>query len=54
MFSPDSFSDWKGVGQNVARDIAPGTQGEFNATKLVGHWFRQIRFWDPQGVEKFG
>ena len=50
----DKFSDWKGVGQNVARDIAPGVQGEFNATKLVGHWFRQIRLWDPKGVEQFG
>ena len=53
-FFTDSFSDWQGVGQNVARDIAPGTRGEFNATKLVGHWFRQIRFWDPKGVEQFG
>ena len=50
----DEFSDWQGVGQNVARDIAPGTMGTFNVTKLVGHWFRQIRFWDPQGVESFG
>ena len=32
---PADFSDWRGVGQNVARDIAPGTKGEFNATKLV-------------------
>ena len=44
----------QGVGQNVARDIAPGRTGEFNATKLVGHWFRQIRYFDPAGVEKFG
>ena len=48
------FSDWQGVGQNVARDIAPGEKGKFNATKLVGHWFRQIRFFDPKGVEEFG
>jgi len=48
------FSDWQGVGQNVARDIAPGRRGVFNATKLVGHWFRQIRFFDPAGVEEFG
>ena len=88
---PAMFSDWQGVGQNVARDIAPGRldhphhqhlpptptpiptstpiitltsniipliviklinvnaiklifrRGVFNATKLVGHWFRQIR-----------
>ena len=48
------FSDWQGVGQNVARDIAPGYRGEFNVTNLVGHWFRQIRLWDPAGVESFG
>ena len=48
------FSDWQGVGQNVARDIAPGEKGKFNATKLVGHWFRQIRFFDPKGVKEFG
>ena len=48
------FSDWQGVGQNVARDITPGTRGEFNVTNLVGHWFRQIRLWDPAGVESFG
>ena len=53
IFSAD-FSDWQGVGQNVARDIAPGEMGKFNATKLVGHWFRQIRFFDPKGVEEFG
>jgi hypothetical protein len=29
-------------------------RGVFNATKLVGHWFRQIRFFDPVGVEEFG
>ena len=53
-FVSEQFSDWVGVGQNVARDIAPGAMGEFNVTKLVGHWFRQIRFWDPKGVEQFG
>jgi hypothetical protein len=51
---PADFSDWQGVGQNVARDIAPGEKGKFNVTKLVGHWFRQIRFFDPKGVEEFG
>ena len=33
---PAEFADWQGVGQNVARDIAPGRRGGFNATKLVG------------------
>ena len=27
------FSDWRGVGQNVARDISKGTAGTFNATR---------------------
>ena len=54
MFISAQFSDWQGVGQNVARDIAPGTRGQFNVTNLVGHWFRQIRLWDPAGVEAFG
>ena len=31
-FSED-FSDWRGVGQNVARDIARGSAGQFNATR---------------------
>ena len=54
MFISAQFSDWQGVGQNVARDIAPGARGQFNVTNLVGHWFRQIRLWDPAGVEAFG
>ncbi len=48
------FSNWQGTGQNVARDIARGKKGEFDAHKLVGHWFNQILFFDPEGVTQFG
>ncbi|XP_040567740.2 LOW QUALITY PROTEIN: SCO-spondin-like [Lepeophtheirus salmonis] len=50
----DRFSNWQGTGQNVARDISKGKPGIFNAHKLIRHWFNQIRFFDPAGVESFG
>ena len=50
----DEFSNWQGAGQSVARDIAKGKAGEFDARKLVGHWFNQILYFDPSGVRSFG
>ena len=50
----DSFNNWQGTGQNVARDIAKGEEGKFDAHKLIGHWFNQILFFDPEGVKAFG
>lgn len=51
---PDEFSNWQGTGQNVARDIAKGEAGKFDAQKLVGHWFNQILYFDSEGVKSFG
>ena len=50
----DNFNNWQGTGQNVARDIAKGEEGKFDAHKLIGHWFNQILFFDPEGVKAFG
>ena len=50
----DKFSNWQGVGQNVARDIAKGIAGKFDAHKLIGHWFNQILYFDPEAVKAFG
>jgi hypothetical protein len=49
-----TFNNWQGAGQNVARDIAKGEPGTFDAHKLVGHWFNQILYFDPEGVKSFG
>ena len=38
----------------MARDIAKGVEGKFDAHKLIGHWFNQILFFDPEGVKAFG
>ena len=38
----------------MARDIAKGEEGKFDAHKLIGHWFNQILFFDPEGVKSFG
>ena len=54
MLISDTFSNWQGAGQNVARDIAPGQPGEFDAQKLISHWFTQILIFDPEGVKAFG
>ena len=35
MFAAD-FSDWQGVGQNVARDIAPGEKGQVQCHQTSG------------------
>ena len=53
-FITATYSNWQGTGQNVARDIAPGKEGEFDALKLIRHWFRQIVRFDPEGVNAFG
>jgi hypothetical protein len=53
-FFPVQFSNWQGAGQSVARDIAKGQAGVFDAHKLVGHWFNQILFFDPVAVNSFG
>ena len=53
-FVLEKYSNWQGTGQNVARDIARGMAGKFDAHKLVGHWFNQILFFDPEGVKAFG
>ena len=50
----DKYNNWQGTGQNVARDIAKGVEGKFDAHKLIGHWFNQILFFDPEGVKAFG
>ena len=50
----EKYSNWQGVGQNVARDIARGTAGQFDAHKLIGHWFNQILYFDPEAVKSFG
>ena len=50
----DKYNNWQGTGQNVARDIAKGVEGKFDAHKLIGHWFNQILFFDPKGVKAFG
>ena len=50
----EKYNNWQGTGQNVARDIAKGEEGKFDAHKLVGHWFNQILFFDPEGVKAFG
>ena len=50
----EKYSNWQGVGQNVARDIAKGTAGQFDAHKLIGHWFNQILYFDPEAVKSFG
>ena len=54
LWFSDTFSNWQGAGQNVARDIAPGEPGEFDAQKLISHWFTQILIFDPEGVKAFG
>lgn len=38
----------------MARDIAPGEPGVFDAQKLISHWFTQILIFDPEGVKAFG
>ena len=53
LFS-EKYNNWQGTGQNVARDIAKGEEGKFDAHKLIGHWFNQILFFDPEGVKAFG
>ena len=50
----EKYNNWQGTGQNVARDIASGEEGKFDAHKLIGHWFNQILFFDPEGVKAFG
>ena len=50
----EKYSNWQGVGQNVARDIARGEPGKFDAHKLIGHWFNQILYFDPEAVKSFG
>eukprot|EP00095_Tigriopus_kingsejongensis_P008230 snap_masked-scaffold591_size129331-processed-gene-0.4 protein:Tk08230 transcript:snap_masked-scaffold591_size129331-processed-gene-0.4-mRNA-1 annotation:"SCO-spondin" len=50
----NEFSNWQGTGQNVARDIAKGKAGQFDAHKLIGHWFNQILYFDSEGVKSFG
>ena len=50
----EKYNNWQGTGQNVARDIAKGEEGKFDAHKLIGHWFNQILFFDPEGVKSFG
>jgi len=54
LFSTEAYGNWQGAGQNVARDISKGVLGQFDAHKLIGHWFNQILFFDPEGVNKFG
>ena len=50
----EKYSNWQGTGQNVARDISKGEAGKFDAHRLIGHWFDQILFFDPEGVKSFG
>ena len=50
----DQYSNWQGVGQNVARDIAKGQAGKVDVHKLIGHWFNQILYFDPEAVKAFG
>ena len=54
IFLLEKYSNWQGVGQNVARDIAKGQPGKFDAHKLIGHWFNQILYFDPEAVKSFG
>ena len=54
FFHLEKYSNWQGVGQNVARDIAKGQPGKFDAHKLIGHWFNQILYFDPEAVKSFG
>ena len=53
-FFLDQYSNWQGVGQNVARDIAKGSAGKVDVHKLIGHWFNQILYFDPEAVKAFG
>ena len=54
QFFSETWNNWQGTGQSIARDIAKGTAGVFDAHKLVGHWFNQIFFFDPEAVKSFG
>ena len=54
FFFSDQYSNWQGVGQNVARDIAKGEAGKVDVHKLIGHWFNQILYFDPEAVKAFG
>ena len=38
IYLADKYSNWQGVGQNVARDIAKGQAGVFDAHKLIGNF----------------
>ena len=50
----ETWNNWQGTGQSIARDIAKGKAGVFDAHKLVGHWFNQILYFDPEAVKSFG
>ena len=54
LFITEKYSNWQGVGQNVARDIARGVAGKVDVHKLIGHWFNQILYFDPEAVKSFG